>query len=357
MSAYITAIATSVPEFELPQNEVVDFMITNMSSSDTEERVIKKIFGSASIDKRYSIISDYGGNTSNFFTNDVFPSTSKRMELYQKNAFKISKTAILECLKKAKLKRSEITHLIVVSCTGMYAPGLDIEIIQNLNFDKKIKRTLINFMGCYGSFNALRIAKSICSEDLDANVLIVSIELCTLHFQKEYSVDNILSNSIFADGCAAALVQGKKGDTDISLEITETFCELIFEGFNDMAWSIGDTGFNMVLTSYIPKLIADNCNNFLEGLAISQKSIDIYAVHPGGKRILEVIEKAFNITTDDLKYSYDVLKNFGNMSSATILFVLKEILSVLSKKDIGKSVYACGFGPGLTYESALLKAI
>jgi alpha-pyrone synthase len=186
---------------------------------------------------------------------------------------------------------------------------------------------------------------------------LVCIELCTLHFQKAKTQDHLLSNALFGDGAAALLISGKKYNT-INLSMNRFFCDLAPEGKNDMAWHVGDFGFEMTLTSYIPGLIKGGISqlthNLLNTLSLSVEDIDYFAIHPGGRRILEAIEQALGLSKEDNRHAYEVLRYFGNMSSPTVLFVLKSIWSELTSADAGKNILSFAFGPGLTLESMLL---
>ena len=210
----------------------------------------------------------------------------------------------------------------------MYAPGIDIEIVQKLNLNSSTKRTAINFMGCYGAFNAIKVADAICKSDCDAAVLIVCVELCTIHFQNSMDIDNIISNSLFADGAASVLIQSKPKYKKYF--ILESFHnDLLPQTKQEMAWHIGDSGFDIALSTYVPDIIQSGIATFTHNL-LNQKNlmlqdIDFYAIHPGGLKILEACETALNINKDNNKYSYQILRQYGNMSSATILFVLKAI--------------------------------
>ena len=252
----------------------------------------------------------------------------------------------------------EITHVIIVCCTGMYAPGLDIDLVKKLQLPTTVLRTSINFMGCYAAFNAFKIADAFCKVDEEAKVLIVCTELCSLHFQKTPSEDNLICNALFGDGAAAVLVEG---NTNASLRLKpENFCsDLAFEGEGDMAWAIGDLGFEMKLSSYVPSIIKGGIlkltKNLLDKISKNVSDIRFFAIHPGGRKILESIEEELGINRCQNEPAYHVLKNYGNMSSPTILFVLQEIIRKLTPGDHGEHILGFAFGPGLTLESMILK--
>ncbi|AHE67598.1 putative naringenin-chalcone synthase [Legionella oakridgensis ATCC 33761 = DSM 21215] len=240
----------------------------------------------------------------------------------------------------------------------MYAPGIDIEIIQHLGLNSSTKRTAINFMGCYGAFNGLKVADAFCKADPNAKVLMVSVELCSIHFQNDFSLESVISNAIFADGAAAVLIQGRTTQQK-HFKLESFHADLVPDTEQDMAWSIGNYGFDMILSAYVPKVIKYGISAFTEKLLSqlnwSLNNIDYFAIHPGGLKILQSCEESLNITAEDNKYSYEVLRNFGNMSSATVLFVLKGIWDALDQGAYGKNILSCAFGPGLTLESMLIK--
>jgi alpha-pyrone synthase len=364
MKSYINAIGTAVPQYKSKQLDIADFMSKAHRFEGPEEKKLFALYKSTRIETRHSVIEDYGYKTVNsFFPNrptlEQFPTTSDRMAVYQREALSLSKVAIKKCFDQQRnFDKNDVTHLITISCTGMYAPGLDIELIRDLGLSPTVKRTAINFMGCYAAFNGLKMADTICRADGDAKVLMVAVELCTLHFQKEYTDDNLFANALFADGAAAVLVEGapKMGT---SLEMENFVCTLDPDSSDDMAWKIGDFGFEMRLSSYVPAVIKNGIKNLTSNLLadLNREHLDVsyYAIHPGGKKIVDVIEEELGLTPNDTRFSREILKNYGNMSSPTVLFVLNLIREQLSEKDNGKHIMSFAFGPGLTLESALLK--
>ena len=280
------------------------------------------------------------------------------MAIYKKYALPLCIKAINDCGVYSD-KKNKITHIITVSCTGMYAPGLDIEIINELKLPANTLRTSVNFMGCYAAINALRIADYICKSDKNATVLLVCVELCTIHFQKTKGEDAVLSNALFADGAAAMLVSNNNEVGKLSLAIETMYSEIINTGQKDMAWHINDFGFEMVLSSYVPEIIRGGirklCDKLLENIQIKIADISFFAIHPGGKKILEVIEKELSVPKVLNQFAYNILSNYGNMSSPTVLFVLKELMESIKPVDEGKNILSLAFGPGLTMESALFK--
>lgn len=339
-----------------------------------EKQRLKALYRASGIKYRHSVLPDFGLTQDfRFFPDnedmEPFPSIGQRMELYRDEALKLSLQAVDDCLQSQKIiQTEEITHLIMVSCTGMYAPGIDIEIVNQLGLRSNVQRTCINFMGCYAAFNGLKVADHIISSFSQAKVLVVCTELCTIHFQKKKDEDTLLANALFADGSAAVLLssQLEKGKAQLALE--QFYCDLAPEGKEDMAWQIGDFGFEMKLSAYVPEIIRKGIKQLTERL-VSQLSLentafedeekdkiaDYFAIHPGGKRILQVIEERLDLSSEDNRYAYRVLQEFGNMSSPTILFVLRTLLNDLTASDHDKQILSFAFGPGLTLESMLIR--
>jgi prepilin-type processing-associated H-X9-DG protein len=362
--SFITSIGTANPPNKFNQSQLAEFMVQAMQLNGQDARKLKTIFRASGIETRHSVIDDYGKKDEfKFYSNNLnlepLPSTKARLELFREESILLSINAIADCLAKVpNLESKNITHLIVVSCTGMYAPGLDIDLVKSLNLPSNIQRLCINFMGCYAAFNAIKIADTYCASDPNAKVLVVCTELCSIHFQKEFTDDNLLANALFADGSAALLIEGtaRKG---INLKPVSFYCDLAPQGEQDMAWTVGDLGFEMRLSAYVPEVIksgiASLTKKLLEQISNQLSDISYYAIHPGGKKILEVIEQELGLTKKDNQASYEVLKKYGNMSSPTVLFVLNEISKKLNGADDGKKILSFAFGPGLTLESLVLE--
>jgi prepilin-type processing-associated H-X9-DG protein len=325
--SFITAIGTAVPQHKISQQQIAEFMKMAMRVDYEWERKLSAVFRSSGVTHRHSVIEDYSKlNDFTFYPDNddlaPFPSTEKRNNEYRKHALPLSLRAIENCVNsRLTFDLAEITHLITVTCTGFYAPGLDIELIKKLNLKPSIERLSINFMGCYAAFNAIKAANAFCELCSKNKVLIVCTELCSLHFQREATDDNLVANALFADGSAAMIMENSPAP-GISL-LPEVFHNsLSFSDESHMAWSIGNFGFEMKLSSYVPGIIQQGVKSLVvEMLELlkKKKPVDFYAIHPGGKKILEVIENELSITKEQNKNAYDVLQNFGNMSSPTVV--------------------------------------
>ena len=357
----IVSIASAVPAYKHQQEKICSFADKIYCTNETDSRKMKFLYRHSGISTRYSVIPDYSVSEKErqfYEKNDdlePFPSLEKRMQCYADHAAGLSVKAIGKCI-SGIIETGDITHLITVSCTGMSAPGLDLEIMEAMNLRTNISRTSVNFMGCYAAIHALKMADAICNNDRKANVVIVCTELCTLHFQKENSVDNICSTLLFADGSAAVLVQhndaGNKG-----FRIEKFYAEVEFKGKKDMSWKLSSKGFLMTLSGYVPDLVKEDFNGLVEkalqNASLNKSEVSHWCIHPGGKKILEAIQKSASLTNEDLKYSYAILNDFGNMSSPTVLFVLEKIWQELKNNDNqhGAKVFSAAFGPGLTMET------
>ena len=352
----IISIGTAVPAYCHKQTDILRFMQAVYASEATESRKISFLYHKSGIDQRYSVLPDYSKPVQDwkFYPQteglEPFPSLEQRMMVYNRQAPQLSVDAIRNCLGHEH-DHKKITHLITVSCTGMSAPGLDLQLVELMDLDKTTARTSINFMGCYAAIHGLKMADAICQNDTSAQVIIICTELCTLHFQREATMDNIASSLLFGDGSAAVLVAHDTNENQ-GLKLDHFYSEIIPKGKRDMAWELSSTGFLMTLSGYVPDLIEEDFNkvveNALERTGLKQSDITHWCIHPGGKRILEAIYKSLGFTNGQLKDSYEVLRQFGNLSSASILFVLQRMLQHRQKIP---ALFAAAFGPGLTVET------
>jgi predicted naringenin-chalcone synthase len=280
------------------------------SADETDSRKLKFLYRHSGIDTRYSVIPDFSlpkeERTLFAKTDDLepFPGIEDRMIFYNRIATPMSVEAIENCIRE-KIDKKDITHLITVSCTGMSAPGLDLNIMETMALSPTLVRTSVNFMGCYAAIHAMKLADAFCRSTPHANVVVVCTELCTLHFQKEVSADNITASLLFADGSAAILFQNEPGLKGIQME--HFYSQVSFKGRKDMAWEISSRGFLMTLTGFVPDLIKEDfeqlVTNALASSGVSKDEITHWCIHPGGKKILDTIVQSLHITTPDLHYS------------------------------------------------------
>ncbi|HLK29727.1 MAG TPA: type III polyketide synthase [Puia sp.] len=359
----IISIGTAVPSHKHKQDDILHFMQHVYAMNEADKRKLKFLYHQSSIEYRHSVIPDYSRDISDwkFYPHsenlEPFPSLEHRMAWYNKYAAPLSVDAIRDCIAN-KISHKEITHLITVSCTGMSAPGLDLQVMELMDLPKNIFRTSVNFMGCYAAIHAMKLADAICKSDEQSKVLIVATELCTLHFQREATTDNIASSLLFSDGSAAAIITSDNHSSK-GIHLDSFYSEVLAKGKKDMAWELSSTGFLMTLSGYVPNLIEEDFEMLTERALqknnLKKENITDWCIHPGGKKILEAIHKSLHLTNGELDESYEVLKQYGNMSSATILFVLKKLFEKSSLKNSNK-IFGAAFGPGLTMETFVASA-
>ncbi len=327
-------------------------------------RKYKALQKSESLRAKHSVIPDFQADCKKpvlYKSKDFQPGTAERMLVYEKESVGLAFAVSEDVISKAGLQKKNITHIITVSCTGFSAPGVETLLLEKLGLEKRVKRLSVNFMGCYAAFHGMYLADLICKAEPTAQVLMVCVELCSLHFRKDNSDDNILSTYLFSDGAAAFIISNNIPLKGQYLSCFSFDSLLIPEGKNDMKWHIGNNGFEMKLSRNVPVHIENNIakgfDDFLLKNGLGRAQIAHYAIHPGGKNILKAFERALALPAERIKESYAILQDYGNMSSATILFVLQKILeNTLGSKE-GGYLYAAAFGPGLTVESGLFKLI
>lgn len=357
----ILSTGTAVPAYAHSQEQILGFMQRVYALGDIENRKLRFLYRQSGINQRYSVIPDYSlpAEQWTFFPAsenlEPFPGLEQRMKIYKEKAADLSLAAINDCL--GDRDRKSITHLVTVSCTGMSAPGLDIELVTLLGLPATTQRHSINFMGCYAAVHAMKLADAFCKADAGAHVLIVCTELCTLHFQKESHSDSITSSMLFGDGSAAMLMSA---DPKATGPVVKSFYSLIAgKGLDDMSWELSSKGFLMTLSSYVPALIeadfAGLVDNALAAGHTGRDEISRWCIHPGGRKILESVERSLAMDEGQLEDSYSVLQDYGNMSSPTIIFVLDRILKQRPGPFSG-NLFGAAFGPGLTMETFILSA-
>ena len=356
----IISIGTAVPKHSFQQKDVIPMMQKIYGLDAVEARKLAFMYRQSDIETRYSVLADYSNSNDETAWNFVsaaqdapMPNLDERMKIYNLEALPLSVQSINDCLKDITTPK-EITHLITVSCTGMSAPGLDLQIAEELDMQPQVFRTSVNFMGCYGAVHALKLAKLICDSTPNSNVLVVATEFCSIHFQKDYTPDSASSTILFSDGSAAVLISNTLSSTK-KLRLTDFYSKVAYRGKKDMAWELSHKGFIITLSSYIPDLIEQDIEALVDEAAkhsgLDMKDITHWCIHPGGKKILSAIQKQLSLENVDLRFSKDILSRFGNMSSPTVLFVLKEIMESLDDKPA--NILGAAFGPGLTMETFL----
>jgi alpha-pyrone synthase len=346
MATYINSIACAVPPYERQG----DFLESLPHWAGTPEVVDKlvKIAASARIEERHTVLErPFGLNgVEGFYRPGSFPSTGERMKVYQREAPGLAMVAV-EKLRAQGAPLDRVTHFIVTSCTGFYAPGLDIDVLRSANLSPRVQRTLIGFMGCHAALIGLRTAKDIVRADENAVVLMVNLELCSLHLQQTERMDRLISFLLFADGCAASLVSAQPH----GLRIDASASHLSLRDSERMAWHVEDSGFAMTLDARLPLRIRQWFETSTELSATSaDRASMLWAIHPGGRLILDSVQDACALTDEQMHVSREVLRRYGNMSSASVMFALSEIMEARAELPAPKPGRAIAFGPGLTVE-------
>lgn len=365
--SYIHHLETLVPNANHAQADLCELMLARTNDPRTR-RIIRKAYAESGIDRRHSVLTDFQQDSASprlyRHTDGSIRKTSttgERNIVYIEEAKRLIPQIATNALRHCKgISANEITHVITVSCTGFFNPGPDLLVIDALGLSPGVQRYHIGFMGCYAAFPALRMADQFCRADPAAVVLIVCIEFCTIHMQDRDDMDAVVANSVFSDGLAAAVVAARKPASGArGFEINHFASALATEGANDMAWDIGDTGFNIILSKYVSRIIGSGIRGIIDDAFAKSpmKPDDIaqWAVHPGGRAILDKVESSLGLDPQQIEASRQTLARFGNMSSATILFVLEAILADPRTRN-GDAVCAMAFGPGLTIETSILHA-
>jgi predicted naringenin-chalcone synthase len=277
------------------------------------------------------------------------------MVRYEREAPPLAAQAARIALASAGHAPGEVTHLVTVSCTGFSAPNFDLGLVRELGLAWTVARTHLGFMGCHGALNGLRVAGGYAASDPDACVLVCAVELCSLHYQYGWNSDLAVSNGIFADGAAALVGGTAPGSSGDDWVLASSGCSLLEDSAELMAWRIGNHGFEIALSARVPGVIESALTPWLDGWLASQQltrsDISTWAIHPGGPRILESVAAATGLRREDYAVSQEVLGEFGNMSSPTILFILDR----LRQRRAPRPCLALGFGPGLAVEAALFR--
>jgi predicted naringenin-chalcone synthase len=356
--AHVNRIGTAVPDHDVHATfvEFVDAYLPDRRAKLLFRRMAQR----AEIEHRYSYFQPgetltIAADREGFYGRGIFPGTAARMARFERDALDLATRAVATLGTEAI--RGEITHLVVASCTGFTAPGLDQQLAQALGLDPGVERTLVGFMGCAAAVNALKVAHHIVRSEPAAKVLVVNLELCTLHMQETSDLEEILSALLFGDGCAASLVSA----TPDGIALVD-FRAVTIPGTLDLiTWRIGDSGFRMHLSGEVPSQIAralrhEAARNDDGGIFRGERpdATQLWAVHAGGRTILDAVEQGLGLDPPALGWSRGVLRDYGNMSSATLMFVLERILR--SGPEDAKG-FGMAFGPGLVAETFRFRTV
>jgi predicted naringenin-chalcone synthase len=352
MTAHIHAIGTAVPDYDF-HGAFIDWASGRLQGRD--RALFLRMAGRSGIDHRFTVLPHApGGGTPvepGGFYGGAPPSTAVRMATYARLAPELALTAIRDLAKRTSV--DGITHLVVASCTGFVAPGIDQIIARRLGLGGKIERTLVGFMGCYAAVAALRVAHHIVRSDADARVLVVTIELSSLHLQETSEIESLLAQLQFADGAAAALVSARPR----GIALDRFFAATLPDSEELIQWVIGDEGFAMTLSGEVPGRIAQalespDMRRAILGNRLPDE-IPTWAVHAGGRSILDAVEHGIGLGAHALAASRETLRRFGNMSSSTLMFALRALMAAPEAID----GIAVAFGPGLAAEGFAIASV
>lgn len=356
----LQALGTAVPPHAYAQMDLLEFMLGKLPLEPPQQDQLRKLYAHSGINTRHSVLADFGQQPEAggpaLFGAAQSPSLQQRMAVFHAQALPLA----LQAIQRSEADLSQVTHLIAVTCTGLAAPGLDLMLMRALDLPSKLMRSSVNFMGCYAALHGLKQADAICKADPKARVLLVCVELCTLHFQFETSWDSLTSSLLFADGAAAALLTGQQAadQPGLGLELLGFASEVAFEGWEEMAWHPAETGFLMRLGPGVPAYLRQGARPLVErALAAHQLTpadVSHWCLHPGGRKIIDEFAAALSLAPEAVQASRKVLERFGNMSSPTVLFVLRELLPAMQTGERG---LMAAFGPGLTLESAVFQRL
>ena len=348
-TAHLNRIATAVPPHDI--HTAFQQFAASLLQGDREAALLfRRMTRRSGIEHRYSVLPpgenpDTGTvDGEGFYQRGNFPNTRVRMQRFEQGAPILAQEAVERLLPADE--RARITHLLITSCTGMSAPGLDFEVIDRCGLPLSTERTLIGFMGCYAAINGLKLARHIVRSDPAARVLALNVELCTLHLNETKDIEQILTFLLWGDGCAASLITAEPAGAAL-----DKFRAIRSSGTGElMMWKIGDSGFDMTLSGQVPSEIQSVLHAHADEIldAWPRNSIDLWAVHPGGRTVLDAVERGLDLPAGSLADSREVLRSYGNMSSATVMFVLERMLR---SATAGQKGCAMSFGPGLVAET------
>jgi len=349
------ALETAVPAGKLTRDRFVEFAARLELATTRQRAILGKVAMQSGILARYSSLAATDATASDvalpfYSDSETPPTTQARMARYEQDAPALAREAAAKALASSRMRPKDITHLVTFSCTGFSAPGWDVGLIDALPLRSTVPRVHVGYMGCHGANNALRVACALASSDPTARVLMVGVELCSLHYQPGMERDAVLPNALFGDGAAAMILSAGGGGLG---QVLATGSQVIPNSADAMTWRIGESGFRMTLDSRVPDLIRDHLGgamrDFLAAARCGLSDVAAWAIHPGGPRIIEACLEGLGCDDRHGELSRRVMRDFGNMSSVTILFVLR---AMLEEGTLGR-IASATFGPGLTAEFGL----
>lgn len=354
MTLTLAGLGTAVPAHCTTQDDALQMTMDTMCRDERQRRLTQILFRRSAVRQRHTVVAHPIPSSDPVTAGEPNhgPSTRERMQLYIDHAPKLALDAARSALEDAGVSREGISHLVTVSCTGFDAPGVDLTLITELGLHPSTQRVHIGYMGCHGAINGLRTANGLAAAESEACVLMCAVECCSLHYRFTWDDEGSIGNALFADG-AAAIVGSLATDRTANWTLSRTGSCLLGHSRSAMSWQIGNHGFEMRLTREVPELIEQTLKpwlaDWLGQVDLSLDDIRSFAIHPGGPRILEAVESALRLSRTQTAVAWDVLAEYGNMSSPTVLFIVDR----LRQQDADRPCLALAFGPGLIVEAAL----
>ena len=358
MPLILHGIGTAVPSLRLSQADALQVAHRINAETPEQVRLMTRIYQKTKVLSRGSVLLEKDGDDGTIqerlsFYGKESPGTANRMQAFEDYAGELALEAAAKALSDSDISAAAITHLVTVSCTGFQSPGVDLYLIEKLALAPSVQRTHIGFMGCHGALNGLRVAHAFAEMDPKAVVLLCAVELCSLHMAYGWHQEKVVANALFADGAAAVVASANPSPTHQTLALRRSGSMVIPNSADLMHWEIGDHGFAMGLSPLVPETVGAALlpwlRDWLKEQAIELEAVTSWAVHPGGPKILSTCSKVLSLEPNLLLDSRAVLQDHGNMSSATILFILER----LRRRECSGPCLALAFGPGLSAEVAL----
>ncbi|WP_426446318.1 type III polyketide synthase [Paenibacillus sp. S-38] len=354
--AAILGIGTAMPDNLIDQKVVLQTLSEIMGERSDGYRWAKRIFKQCGVETRYSCdprILQGAGSNPYFRAREEGDTlgTKERMEVYRREALPLARRAAAEALQDSGTEAGAITHLITVSCTGQFLPGLDALLVRELGLSPRTNRIPLHFLGCAAGLKAIALSGQLAAADPAARILVVSVELCSLHIQPGLTREDLFAASFFGDGAASCVI-GRPNRRHAGVFRLDGDRSVLFAGTTEaMTWDVGNHGFDLYLSQEIPRLLGGNLPPELELFLGGGERPAFWAIHPGGRGIVDTLQEMLDLTDAETAYSRGILRDCGNLSSATIFFVLRTMREDLQSRGSGPAAgTAMAFGPGLTAE-------
>lgn len=352
----ILGMGTALPVHSVAQSDIAELIASTLQDRPDLARFARRVFRSCGVETRYTCESNYLDPVEKcryLHSHDasVIPTTEERMDTYKREALPLGVEAAEKALKDAGMSPDRITHLITVSCTGQYQPGMDVLLIRKLGLSPRVNRLPLIFQGCAAGLKAIQMARDVVSGAPGSQVLVVCVELCTLHFQPVREREALFAASFFGDGASSCVIGQPEAEHRHYVELGTGYSVLLPDSTEDMTWEVGNTGFDLFLSPRIPKLLGTHLEDELRVLLGGDKLPELWAIHPGGRGIVDSVQDVMRLTDEQTQYSREILRTAGNLSSVTIMFVLNAMRQKMKEwNEASTEGVAMAFGPGLTAE-------